>query len=101
MQAHEAKLPELVVLRKPLLGPSAFHLHCVIMGSGFWSGRAGVSRLPPLHPEAAAAYEQLKKTLASRLSRTEYTEAKGPFIESILVAALNGAASPPRDDWGH
>ncbi len=101
VQAHEAKLPERRYFRKPLLGPSAFHLHCVIMGSGFWVRQLAFRDYLRVHPEAAAAYEQLKKTLASRLSRTEYTEAKGPFIESILVAALNGEASPPRDDSGH
>jgi GrpB-like predicted nucleotidyltransferase (UPF0157 family) len=101
VQAHEARLPERRYFRKPLLGPSTFHLHCVVTGSGFWVRQLAFRDYLRVHPEAAAAYEQLKRTLASRLNRTDYTEAKGPFIESILVAALNGEASAMSDGSAH
>jgi GrpB-like predicted nucleotidyltransferase (UPF0157 family) len=37
VQAHEATIPERRYFRKPILGPSAFHLHCVVKGGAFWA----------------------------------------------------------------
>jgi GrpB-like predicted nucleotidyltransferase (UPF0157 family) len=39
------------------------------------------------HPESAAAYDNLKRELAMRLSKEEYTEAKSPFIDGVLASA--------------
>ena len=89
VQAHEATLPERRYFRKPCLGPSVFHLHCVVEGSPFWVRQLAFRDYLRTHRDAAVAYEQLKLALAAGLSRSDYTEAKGPFIEAILAAALN------------
>jgi GrpB-like predicted nucleotidyltransferase (UPF0157 family) len=84
---HEAQIPERRYLRKPRLGPSAVHLHCVVTGSAFWVRQLAFRDYLRAHPEAAADYDALKRGLALRLDRKAYTDAKGPFIEGILVAA--------------
>ena len=84
---YEAQLPERRYLRKPRLGPGVFHLHGVVTGSAFWVRQLVFRDYLRAHPESAAAYEALKRELASRLDRTAYTDAKGPFIEGILAAA--------------
>lgn len=84
---HEAQIPDRRYLRKPRLGPSAFHLHGVVTGGAFWVRQLAFRDYLRAHPESAAAYEALKRELASRLDRTAYTDAKGPFVEGILAAA--------------
>jgi GrpB-like predicted nucleotidyltransferase (UPF0157 family) len=88
VQKHERQFPERRYFRKPRLGPSGYHLHCVIKGSEFWVRQLAFRDYLRAHPESAAAYYELKRELAVRLSREEYTEAKSPFIEGILASAL-------------
>ena len=88
IQKYEAQLPQRRYLRKPRLGPSAYHLHCVLKGSDFWIRHVAFRDHLRAHPESAAAYYELKRALAVEVSKAEYTEAKSPFIERILVAAL-------------
>ncbi len=38
--------------------------------------------------ESAEAYHNLKRELALRVSKEEYSEAKSPFIEGVLAAAM-------------
>ena len=63
-------------------------MHCVVQGSDFWVRHLAFRDYLRAHPESAAAYYELKRALAVRVSKAEYTEAKGPFIEGILAAAL-------------
>jgi GrpB-like predicted nucleotidyltransferase (UPF0157 family) len=88
IQKHETQLPHRRYFRKPRLGPSAYHLHCVLKGSDFWVRLLAFRDYLRAHPESAAAYYELKRALAVRVSKAEYTEAKSPFIERVLVAAL-------------
>ena len=88
VQKYEIELPERRYFRKPRLGPSAYHLHCVVKGSSFWVRHLAFRDYLRAHPESAAAYCELKRELAVRFSKEEYTEAKSPFIERILVSAL-------------
>jgi GrpB-like predicted nucleotidyltransferase (UPF0157 family) len=88
VQKHETQFPERRYFRKPRLGPSAYHLHCVVKGSDFWVRQLAFRDYLRAHPESAAAYYELKRELAVRFSKEEYTEAKSPFIEGILVSAL-------------
>jgi GrpB-like predicted nucleotidyltransferase (UPF0157 family) len=88
VQKHEKQFPQRRYFRKPRLGPSAYHLHCVLRGSEFWVRQLAFRDYLRAHPESASAYYELKRGLAVRLGREEYTEAKGPFIERILAAAL-------------
>jgi GrpB-like predicted nucleotidyltransferase (UPF0157 family) len=83
----ERQLPERRYFRKPRLGPSAYHLHCVIKGGNFWVRQLAFRDYLRAHPESAAAYYELKRELAVRFFKEEYTEAKSPFIEAILISA--------------
>lgn len=85
---YETQLPDRRYFRKPRVLPRAFHLHCVVTGSDIWIRQRAFRDHLRAHPEAAAAYDALKRELTRRVSKQEYTAAKGPFIESILAAAL-------------
>jgi GrpB-like predicted nucleotidyltransferase (UPF0157 family) len=88
VQKYERQLPERRYFRKPRLGPRTYHVHCVVKGSEFWVRHLAFRDYLRAHPESAAAYYELKRALAVRVSKAEYTEAKSPFIERILAAAL-------------
>ena len=88
--AYEQQLPDRRYFRKPRLGPRAFHVHCVVTGSDFWIRHLAFRDHLRTHPEAAAAYHDLKRELATRLSKEAYTQAKGPFIEGVLTSAMRG-----------
>jgi len=66
------------------------HIICTASSteSDFWVRQLAFRDHLRAHPESAADYYQLKRELAARLSKEEYTEAKSPFIEDILVHAL-------------
>jgi len=65
-----------------------FHLHCVIKQGDFWTRHLAFRDYLRTHPESAAAYYQLKQELAANIKKEEYTEAKSPFIEDILIRVL-------------
>jgi GrpB-like predicted nucleotidyltransferase (UPF0157 family) len=96
VRKHEKQLPQRRYFRKPRLGPSAYHLHCVVKGSEFWVRLLAFRDYLRAHPEAAAAYDELKRELAARLSKEEYTVAKSPFIERTLASALGIDGQPTR-----
>jgi GrpB-like predicted nucleotidyltransferase (UPF0157 family) len=87
-QKYERQLPDRRYFRKPRLGPRAFHLHCVVTGGDFWIRHLAFRDYLRAHPESAAAYYHLKRDLALRVSKEEYTEAKTPFIDGILASAM-------------
>jgi GrpB-like predicted nucleotidyltransferase (UPF0157 family) len=86
---YEALLPERRYFRKPRSGRRLFHVHCVMTGSPLWIRHLAFRDWLRAHPASAAAYHDLKRELAGRLSKADYTEAKRPFIESILASALH------------
>ena len=88
VQKYENQLPDRRYFRKPRLGPRACHLHCVVRGSAFWVRHLAFRDYLRAHPDAAAAYYELKRELAVRCGKEEYTDAKSPFIEGILASAL-------------
>jgi GrpB-like predicted nucleotidyltransferase (UPF0157 family) len=88
VQRHERQFPQRRYFRKPRPGPSAYHLHCVVRGSDFWTRLIAFRDYLRGHSESAAAYAELKRDLAARLDKEAYTTAKGPFIERVLAAAL-------------
>ena len=69
VQKYEIELPERRYFRKPRLGPSAYHLHCVVKGSSFWVRHLAFRDYLRAHPESAAAYCELKRELAVRFVR--------------------------------
>ena len=88
VQKYEQQLSERRYFRKPRMCPRAFHLHCVVTGSEFWIRHLAFRDHLRAHPESAATYFELKRELAMRVSKEEYTEAKRPFIESVLALAV-------------
>lgn len=83
---YETQLPDRRYFRKPRLGPRAFHVHCVVTGSDLWIRHLAFRNHLRGHPESAAAYYSLKRELALRVSKEEYTEAKSSFIEGVLAS---------------
>jgi GrpB-like predicted nucleotidyltransferase (UPF0157 family) len=94
VQAYESQLPERRYFRKPRFGPRLYHLHCVVRDGEFWVRHIAFRDYLRAHPEAATAYYELKRELAARCSRKDYTDAKSPFIEGILASALGGDVEP-------
>ena len=90
----EDQLPERRYFRKDVDGVRAFHMHIVEKGSDFWVRhllfRNALRALPPL----AAAYETLKRGLASQhgADREGYTEAKTQFVEAVEALARQRVA---------
>jgi trehalose 6-phosphate synthase/phosphatase len=74
--------------RKPSTKPRRFHVHCVLIGGDFWLRQLAFRDYLRAHPEAAAAYYDLKRDLAMRVSMKEYPGAKSAFIDAIVAAAL-------------
>jgi GrpB-like predicted nucleotidyltransferase (UPF0157 family) len=97
VQEYEQQLPDRRYFRKPRFGARAFHVHCVVTGSDFWIRHLAFRDYLRAHPESAAAYYELKRDLARRVSKQEYTAAKSLFIETILASAMRnrGAAGGP------
>jgi GrpB-like predicted nucleotidyltransferase (UPF0157 family) len=89
VQEYEKYLPERRYFRKPRLGAREFHVHSVVKGSDFWIRHLAFRDYLRAHPEPASAYYNLKQDLAMHLTKEEYTDAKGPFIEGILAAAID------------
>ena len=94
VQAYENQLPERRYFRKPGFGPRFYHLHCVVRGDDFWVRHIAFRDYLRAHPEAAAAYYELKRELAARCRKEDYTDAKSPFIQGVLASALR-----PDVDW--
>jgi GrpB-like predicted nucleotidyltransferase (UPF0157 family) len=87
---YESEMPDRRYFRKPRLGPRAYHVHCVVKDSSFWVRHLAFRNHLRAHPESARAYEELKRSLAIRLGKDEYTDAKTPFIEGILATVIRG-----------
>jgi GrpB-like predicted nucleotidyltransferase (UPF0157 family) len=85
---YETRLPERRYFRKPRLGPRAYHLHCVVKDGEFWIRHIVFRDYLRAHPEAAAAYYELKRRLAVRCSKNDYTDAKSTFVKRILASAF-------------
>lgn len=95
VQKYEMQLPQRRYFRKPRGAVRAFHAHCVVKESDFWVRHLAFRDHLRTHPESAAAYEQVKRELAQRVPREAYAEAKSPFIESVLAAAMRCREAPP------
>lgn len=73
---------------KPSPAHRTHHLHLVPWGSALWHDRLAF-RDELRHSDALARqYQALKRALAARdpLDREAYTEAKSPFVASVLLA---------------
>jgi GrpB-like predicted nucleotidyltransferase (UPF0157 family) len=69
----------------------------VIRGSALWIRHLAFRDYLRAHPDAAAAYAQVKWDLAVHLAKDEYTAAKSAFIERVLSAAMGETARRSTD----
>ncbi|MHC4127843.1 MAG: GrpB family protein [Planctomycetota bacterium] len=85
----EVQLPERRYFRKPRAAAPTHHLHCVVTGGDFWCKQLTFRDYLRAHPDAAAAYLELKQRLAARhrTDRVAFSEAKTGFVESVLIKA--------------
>lgn len=85
----EHELPERRYFRKSENGVRKFHLHSVATGGKFWRDHLAFRDYLRRHPESAEEYFRVKSELAviHATAVHDYTEAKTPFIESILEKA--------------
>ena len=69
-----------------------FHLHMVEQTGEFWDRHLLFRDWLRTHPQDAQEYYRLKKELAARFGRDRegFTDAKTPFIESIVARARSG-----------
>ena len=83
----EAGVPGRYYFRKG--NPRSHHVHLVEHGGEFWNGHIAFRDLLRERPDIARRYAALKKELATRYGtdRVGYTDAKTPFIESVLAQA--------------
>ena len=89
----ELGIPGRHYFRKPIdisQAKRAFHLHMVEKGHEQWAMHQLFREYLLLHPESLREYDALKRELAAKhgSDRTAYTNAKAPFIESIIRAAV-------------
>ena len=86
---YEEEIPERRYYRKGPPQDRISHLHMVEAGSDFWIRLLLFRNFLRKHPEVAGEYCRLKKELAGRyaVEHRAYTDAKTPFIESVVTRA--------------
>lgn len=90
---YEDDLPERRYFQKLTgAGVHTHHLHMVEPGSDFWRRHLLFRDYLRAHPETAAEYGALKRSLAAQYGedRAGYTDAKSGFIQSVLELAEKG-----------
>ena len=75
--------------------PRTHHVHLVSSSSEVWQDHLLFRDYLRAHPETAREYETLRRELAARYltDKEKYTDAKGPFIRSIVRRAREERAS--------
>jgi len=75
---------------KPSAALRTHHLHLVPLGSPMWTEKLVFRDYLRRNPAVAAEYAELKQRLARlyEFDRETYTDAKGPFIQRVVEAAL-------------
>ena len=70
--------------------PRLVHLHIVEKGHEQWAMMQLFREYLRLHPESAQQYDVLKRELAAKFGsdRVGYTDAKEPFVRSIIRASV-------------
>jgi GrpB-like predicted nucleotidyltransferase (UPF0157 family) len=90
---HERALPMRRYFTSDVVIPLRVHLHAVETGSALWREHLAFRDALRADPALCDAYQALKLQLARTFAhdKAAYTEAKGPFIRSVL-AGLRPAA---------
>jgi GrpB-like predicted nucleotidyltransferase (UPF0157 family) len=81
---YEVQKPGRRYFRKPTSRPRTHHLHCVVLGSTDWSRTMAFRDLLRSDPGVASDYAALKLRLAETRTKKGFTDAKTPFIMSVL-----------------
>lgn len=86
---YERDLPLRRYFVKPEGALPRVHVHGVVLGSRLWREHIGFRDALRLDDALRAEYQVLKLDLAARFShdKAAYTEAKAPFVQSILATA--------------
>ncbi|MFZ0841138.1 MAG: GrpB family protein [Xanthobacteraceae bacterium] len=97
---YEPWLPDELFFRKGVPGPWTHHVHVMEPGNPRWDDHLRFRDYLRGHPATAAAYAELKKTLAQRFRENigAYRDAKDKFVRDVLVrarAADNGGTTRP------
>lgn len=85
---HEQELPMRRYFVRPAGDAPRVNLHAVVRGSPFWLEHLAFRDALRRDPSLVARYQQLKASLATAFphDRRAYTQAKAPFIESVVAA---------------
>jgi GrpB-like predicted nucleotidyltransferase (UPF0157 family) len=76
--------------------PRTHHVHMVRVSSDLWRDSLLFRDYLRLHPEIAREYETIKRELAAQYlhDKEKYTDAKGPFVRSIVRRAREEGLVP-------
>lgn len=85
----EAEIPDRRYFRRPHARPRTHHVHACRRDGDIWRKHLLFRDWLRAHPDDRDAYCALKRELYARhsLDRPAYTEAKDPFVQSILEKA--------------
>jgi GrpB-like predicted nucleotidyltransferase (UPF0157 family) len=89
---YEPWLPDELFFRKGVPGPWTHHVHVMEPGNPRWEDHLRFRDYLRVHPATAAAYADLKKTLARRFGQDigAYRDAKDDFVRDVLAHAHAG-----------
>jgi GrpB-like predicted nucleotidyltransferase (UPF0157 family) len=79
--------------------PRTHHVHLVSWSSDFWRDHLFFRDYLRSHPDIAREYETIKRELAVMyvMDKERYTDAKGPFVKSIVRRAKEERAAAAGD----
>jgi GrpB-like predicted nucleotidyltransferase (UPF0157 family) len=86
---YETEMPFRRFFRKGQAAVRTHHIHMVAIGTDFWQRHLLFRDYLRTHPETAAQYSALKRTLAARdwQDMNEYADAKTEFIRRVEAEA--------------
>jgi GrpB-like predicted nucleotidyltransferase (UPF0157 family) len=89
MVEYEAWLPDELLFRRGMPGPWTHHVHVVEPHSKPWNEYVAIRDYLRCHKDVAAAYGNLKKSLAVVFGDdiAGFREGKGPFLKAVMAKA--------------
>jgi GrpB-like predicted nucleotidyltransferase (UPF0157 family) len=96
-QRYREIWPKRIVLIRREGGERVCHVHLMLRGHSVWKRLIAFRDYLRTHPDVAAKYADLKRSLASTLGddRHAYMSAKGDFINRITDIAMRDQRSEP------
>lgn len=88
---HEQQIPlRRYFVRDASVDMPRVHLHAVLRGGPLWRNHLAFRDALRADRRLAEGYAHLKRRLAQGLDKAAYTEAKGPFIRTVLEDLAGG-----------